>query len=206
LTNALLEALESHYQDLSGQFGISPRNIAVIIYTDQEFVDVTQSPTWTGAINDGKIRIPISGVQTVTPELSRILRHELAHSFINQLSRGKCPQWLNEGVAQLMEPRTAAPYGSILARLFADQHEVPLNLLEGSFMNLGGKEAAVAYVQSLAVTEYIRDTYGMDDLRRVLERIGEGASTESALQSTVHSGYAKLEQDVSRYLKDRYGT
>ena len=73
-------------------------------------------------------------------------------------------------------------------------------------MNLGGKEASVAYVQSLAVAEYLRDTYGMDDIRRILQRIGEGASTETALQSTVHSGYAKLEQEVGRYLKDRYGT
>ena len=206
MSGELLRTLEAHYDELSSQFGISPKNITVILYTDQAFTDVTQSPSWTSAINDGKIRVPISGLTTVTPELSRILHHELTHSFINQLSRGRCPQWLHEGIAQMLEPRTAAPYGATLARLFADQHEVPLNLLEGSFMNLGGREASVAYIQSLAVAEYIRDTYGMDDIRRILERIGEGSSTESALQATVHSGYAKLEQDVGRYLKDHYGT
>ncbi len=206
LRDSVLQVLEAKYEDLAGQFGISPRNITVILYTEQAFQDVTQSPSWTGAVNDGRIRIPISGLTTVTPELARILGHELTHSFINQLSHGRCPQWLHEGIAQLMEPRTAAPYGATLARLFADDHEVPLNLLEGSFMNLGGREASVAYIQSLAVAEYIRDTYGMDDIRRILERIGQGASTESALQSTVHSGYAKLQQDVGQYLKDRYGT
>jgi hypothetical protein len=141
----------------------------------------------------------------VTPELSRILRHELSHTFINQLCRGKCPQWLHEGVAQLVEPRSAAPYGQTLAKLFADQHEVPMNLLEGSFLNLGSREAAVAYIQSLAVAEYIRDTYGMDDIFRILRRIGEGASTESALRSTVHSGYQQLETEVGQYLQSRYG-
>jgi len=206
LRDSVLQVLEAKYEDLSSQFGNSPRNITVILYTEQTFQDVTQSPSWTGAVNDGRIRVPISGLTTVTPELARILGHELTHSFINQLSRGRCPQWLNEGIAQLMEPRTVAPVGGMLARLFADDHEVPLNLLEGSFMNLGGKEASVAYVQSLAVTEYLRDSYGMDDIRRVLERIGEGASTESALQSTVHSGYAKLQQDVAQYLKAKYGT
>jgi tetratricopeptide (TPR) repeat protein len=206
LRDSVLQVLEAKYDDLSGQFGISPRNITVILYTEQAFQDVTQSPSWTGAVNDGRIRIPISGLTTVTPELARILGHELTHSFINQLSHGRCPQWLHEGIAQLMEPRSAAPYGATLARLFADDHEVPLNLLDGSFMNLGSKEASVAYIQSLAVAEYIRDTYGMDDIRRILQRIGEGASTESALQFTVHSGYAKLQQDVGQYLKDRYGT
>ena len=206
LRDSVLQVLEAKYDDLSGQFGISPRNITVILYTDRAFQDVTQSPSWIGAVNDGRIRIPISGVTTVTPDLARILGHELTHSFISQLSRGRCPQWLNEGIAQLMEPRTVAPVGGMLARLFADDHEVPLNLLEGSFMNLEGREASVAYIQSLAVTEYLRDTYGLDDIRRILERIGEGASTETALQSTVHSGYSKLQQDVGQYLKDRYGT
>jgi hypothetical protein len=202
----VLQVLESKYEELSSQFGISPRNITVVLYTEQAFQDVTQSPSWTSALNDGRIRIPISGLTSVTPELARILGHELTHSFINQLSHGRCPQWLNEGIAQLMEPRTAAPYGATLARLYAGNHEVPLNLLEGSFMNLEGREASMAYVQSLAVTEYLRDTFGMDDIRRILERIGDGASTESALQSTVHCSYASLEQDLGRYLKDRYGT
>jgi tetratricopeptide (TPR) repeat protein len=206
LSNAILQTLETHYDDLASQFNVSPRTIPVILYANEAFFDVTQSPTWTSAVNDGKIRIPVSGVTSVSPDLSRILRHELAHTFINQISRGKCPQWLHEGVAQLMEPRSSASYGRTLSRLFAEQHEVPMNLLEGSFLNLKGDEAAVAYVESLAVTEYIRDTYGMDDLRRILQKIGEGTSTEAALRTTLHSGYSQLEQEVGRYLANRYGT
>jgi hypothetical protein len=178
----------------------------VILYTDQEFFDVTQSPSWTGAVNDGKIRIPVSGLTLMTPELSRILRHELSHTFINQLSRGKCPQWLHEGIAQVLEGRSTAPFGRTLSRLYADDHEVPMYLLESSFMNLDKEQAAVAYVQSLAVTEFIRDTYGMDDIRRILQKIGEGSSTEAAVRTTLHSGYSQLEQDVGRYLANRYGT
>lgn len=206
MINSVLSTLEAHYANLSTEFGTEPRgNIAVVLYTDQAFFDVTQTPSWTGAVNDGKIRLPVSGVTSMTPELSRILRHELAHSFITQISRGRCPQWLHEGVAQLVEPRTAAPYGRTLARLFAEQHQVPMNLLEGSFLSLGGQEAAMAYAQSLAVAEYINQTFGMAYIRLILERIGEGASTESALRTVIHSGYDKLEIEVGNYLKDRYG-
>jgi tetratricopeptide (TPR) repeat protein len=206
LSNSILQSLETSYDDLAAQFNVSPPTIPVILYTDQAFFDVTQSPSWTGAVNDGKIRIPVSGLTVVTTELARILRHELAHTFINQLSRGKCPQWLNEGVAQVMEGRSTAPYGRTLSKLYAEDHEVPMYLLESSFLNLGKDEAAVAYIQSLAVTEYIRDTYGMDDIRRILQKMGEGTSAEAAVRTTLHSGYSQLEHDVARYLANRYGT
>ena len=206
LSNSILQTLEVHYEALAEQFNVSPRTIPVILYTEQEFVDVTQSPSWTGAVNDGKIRIPISGITLMTPELSRILRHELSHTFINQVSHGKCPQWLHEGIAQVLEGRTTAPFGKTLSKLYADDHEVPMYLLEGSFMTLGKDEASVAYVQSLAVTEFIRETYGMDDLRSILQKIGQGTSTEAAIRTTLHSGYSQLEQDVGRYLANRYGT
>jgi hypothetical protein len=92
-----------------------------------------------------------------------------------------------------------------LAQLYAGQHEVPLSSLEGSFVNLSGREAQMAYVEALAATMYIRDTYGMSDVERVLERIGEGASTEAALRATIHSGYAEFEQELGQYLQKNYG-
>ena len=54
--------------------------------------------------------------------------------------------------------------------------------------------------------EYIRSAYGMPDLARLLRRIGEGQSIESALRSTIHGGYAQLETEVAAYLKKNYGT
>jgi hypothetical protein len=33
----------------------------------------------------------------------------------------------------------------------------------------------------------------------------EGASTESALRATIHSGYAEMEDEVGNYLKKTYG-
>jgi tetratricopeptide (TPR) repeat protein len=117
----ILEVLESEYNQLASDFGGSPRaSIQVVLYTTQAFFDVTRAPTWTGALNDGKLRIPLRGLESVTPDLARILKHELAHSFVNQLSMGRCPHWLNEGIAQMLEPRSVAPEGSRLAELFPD--------------------------------------------------------------------------------------
>ena len=206
LRRVLLAALEADYADLVRELDVQPReNIPVVLYTNQAFVDVTQAPSWADAVNDGKLRIPLENVTAITPELARVLRHELAHSFVRHLTHGRCPTWLNEGVAQLLEPRTSGAQGRILARVFADGRQVPINILESSFLQLSGDQARVAYAESLAAAEYIAATYGVSDLRRILERIGEGAATEAALRATIHSGYADLEQEIGAYLKRTYG-
>ena len=207
LRQEILATLEAHYRALVGELGVSPRDsIPVILYTGQAFFDVTQAPGWTGAINDGKLRIPMEGMSSVTPELSRVLKHELAHSFINQITNGRCPRWLHEGVAQAVEPKSSASHGRVLAQLFASGSQIPLNGLEGSFNSFSTQQAVVAYAESLAAVEYIRDTYGMSDVVRILQRIGEGSSAEAALRATIHSGYASLEEEIAQYLKKTYGT
>jgi tetratricopeptide (TPR) repeat protein len=202
----ILQALESDYDDLVRDLGTPPRdNILVTLYTEQAFFDVTHAPTWSGAMNDGKLRIPISGLSSLTPDLAHVLKHELAHSFITQLSAGRCPPWLHEGIAQFLEPKSLGGEGHQLALLFKSQHNIPLNALEGSFQQFSGAEAYLAYAESLAAVAYINDSYGMSDIQRILQRISQGSSTEAALRATIHSDYGQLESDLARYLTDRYG-
>lgn len=141
----------------------------------------------------------------MTSELAHVLKHELAHSFVTQLSGGRAPMWLHEGVAQFLEPRSLSGEGRQLAQLFKSQRNIPLNVLQGSFMNFSGAQAYVAYAESLAAVSYINDTYGMSDIQRILQRLGEGNSPEAALRATIHADYGQLESDLGRYLADHYG-
>ena len=192
---------KTQYQDLRSQLGMEPRStVQVILYSNQTFFDVTRAPSWTGALNDGKLRIPISGLTALTPELAHVLRHELTHSFVNQLAMGRCPHWLNEGVAQALEPRTLGSRASRLAELFKLEQEIPLNQLETSFTSFNTIEAALAYDESLAAVDYIRNTYGMSDLLRILQRVGEGASAEAAMRATIHADYQQFEDELRLYL------
>ena len=205
LRTQVLEALESDYRALANDLGATPKNIYVSLYTDEAFFDVTHAAAWTSALNDGKIRIPISGVKAVTPEMASVLRHELTHSFVAQITHGRAPGWLNEGIAELEQGMSTGAFGPRLASLYASGRQVPLNQLEGEFQGYSSAEASVAYAESLAAVEYIRATYGMSDLARLLQRLGEGQSVESALRSTVHAGYAELETEITSYLKKNYG-
>jgi tetratricopeptide (TPR) repeat protein len=202
----ILQTLEHHFDDLSRDFNFVPREtIHVVLYNDKQYFDVTQAPSWAGALYDGKLRMPISGLTAMTSDLSRVLKHELTHSFITAIAKGRCPTWLNEGIAQLEEPRSSRSQGSRLAALYTTQHNIPLNQLEASFTQFSTAEANVAYVQSLTAVEYIRDTYGLTQLIEVVKRLGDGQSTESALRSSIHSGYGQLEQELTAYLKRNYG-
>ena len=202
----LLATLDSDYDSLVSDLGYSPRNtIAVTLYTQQAFFDVTRAPSWSGALNDGKLRIPISGVNSVTPDLARVLKHELTHSFVSQMSSNRCPTWLNEGIAQTEEGRSSSSYGRLLAQLFKTGNEIPFNTLEGSFMSFDGPTATIAYAESLAATEYIRDAYGMSEITRILGLLSQGSSTEAALRGTVHSDYHQLRDEIARSLKEKYG-
>src|SRR4029077_15911863 len=77
LARNILHTLERHYGAIESELSYSPPDsIGVILYTQQGFADITQVPNWVGALNDGRIRVPVQGLTEVTPELSRVLKHE----------------------------------------------------------------------------------------------------------------------------------
>lgn len=197
----ILATLENSYQDISSQLSYEPvENVIVILYTQKEFMDITEAPSWAGALNDGKLRIPVGGISVVYPELERVLRHELTHSFLHWLASGKCPTWLNEGLAQLMEPRSAGMYASRLGPLMLERKAIPFEVLQYSFTRFSPLQAQVAYAESLAAVEYLRDRYGMNEIVRMLQSIGSGVSPETALRNSTGMDYSTLEERIGEHL------
>jgi tetratricopeptide (TPR) repeat protein len=205
LQRDLLDALEDQYRDLRSELNYTPsENISIILYTNTQFFDVMQAPAWAGGVNDGKLRIPISGVNSVTPELQHVLKHELTHSFVHLITRGNCPNWLNEGLAQLMEPRSTDYYGPQLERMFQAKKEIPFSYLDGPFARLNARQAVVAYAEALLALEYLRQSWGMDGVQRILQRLRDGDSPDDALYSVTQMHYANLEENLTSYLQKKY--
>lgn len=202
LAHGILHVLEDDFHELESQLDYTPPEpIGVILYTEQSFADITRAPSWAGAINDGRIRIPVQGLTSVTPELARVLKHELTHSFIGQKSHNRAPTWLQEGTAQYMEGRRSTESAGALLNV-ASQGGVPtLASLEGSWLNLSGSSASVAYAWSLAAVESIVQTGGVGDVSRLLDAIATAPSTETALRDSLHSDYADLQQQTITLLR-----
>jgi hypothetical protein len=178
--------------------------IVVLLYPNQDFRDITRSPAWVGALNDGKIRIPVSGLSQMTPDLARVLKHELTHSFVRQITQGHCPTWLNEGLAQLEEGATTAALGSQLARALAAGKMPPFASLEGSFVSLPPEQVVLAYAKSLAALEYLRDSVGMGQICRLLKEL-PSSDLATVLQNDLRMNYSSFEEEVASYVVKKYG-
>ncbi len=214
LPGEVLRVLESHFRDLETQLNFTPpETIAVILYTDQAFSDITGMPSWAGAANDGRIRVPVHGLASVDDRLSRTLKHELTHSFLYQKTGGLCPTWLHEGMAQWMagdrSKKTAiALAGAIEKRQARAQNSgdtaVAAGPLEGQWGQLSTDQAEVLYMLSLAMVETIIGTNGMGDIERLLDAIPAQPSIEAALRSTLGMDYAALQKQTAAYLRRTY--
>ena len=206
LAREVLRTLETHYERIASELNYSPPEpIGVVLYTQQGFADITQAPGWVGALNDGRIRVPVQGLTSVDSELSRVLKHELTHSFIQQKTDGKAPTWLQEGVAQWMEGRRSDENAAVLLQVYEGGQAAPLGRLEGSWMGLPTEVARYAYAWALANVEYIVETQGIGDIERILDHVSAGGSTEQALKEVLHDDYADLMRSTAEYLKKNYG-
>jgi tetratricopeptide (TPR) repeat protein len=206
LARDVLHALEAHYGAIESELNYSPpESIGVILYTQQAFADITQAPNWVGALNDGRIRVPVQGLSSVTPELSRVLKHELTHSFIQQKTIGLAPTWIQEGLAQWMEGKRSETNAAALLAIYRSDPALGSSHLGGNWMKLSSAEAAAAYAWALANVEYVVQTSGMGDMERILDRLATGEAPEAAVQAVLRSGYAELTSNTVEYLRKSYG-
>jgi peptidase MA superfamily protein len=195
-----------HFSAIESELNYSPPDsIGVILYTQEAFADITKAPGWVGALNDGRIRVQVQGLSGVDQELSRVLKHELTHSFIQQKTHGRAPTWIQEGLAQWMEGQRSGENAAVLSQVYGDGHAASLGRLEGSWMAMGGDGARYAYAWALANVEYIVQANGMGDIERILDRIGAGMATEQALKEVLHSDYNDVMQSTAEYLRKSYG-
>jgi len=205
LAKEVLRNLEEHFRALESELNFTPAEpIGVILYTNQTFADITRAPAWVGAINDGRIRVPVQGLSSMTAELSRVLRHELAHSFVQMKTGGKAPVWLHEGIAQWLEGARSGKDAGLLVTAYERKASVPLKVLEGPWMNFPGQMAGYAYSWSLAVVEYVIAANGIRDIERLLDQLAAGASPEAACVSVLRTDYAELELEAVKYLRRAY--
>jgi tetratricopeptide (TPR) repeat protein len=217
LARDVLRTLEMHFSAIESELSFTPpESIGVILYTQEAFTDITRAPSWAGALNDGRIRVPVQGLTAVDQELSRSLKHELTHSFIAQKTHAACvglkescairaPTWIQEGMAQWMEGQRSGQNASVLIQDYAARQVPPLGELEGSWVRMNRDLARYSYAWALANVEYIIEKDGMSDINRILDRIGSGMSTEAALKEVLHSDYDDLMQSTAEYLKKTYG-
>lgn len=124
-------------------------------------------------------------------ELRRVLRHEITHAIIDQRTRGNCPHWLHEGIAQFLDGTDVV---AVETRLRRDPSAlVPLFRIEGPFRDRDSPAREQAYRQSASAVSFLVSRIGRSGLLFLIQRLGEGRPFDRALLETGLS-YNELQQ------------
>lgn len=179
---AILDVLESAANLVGAELGLFPEaRVPVGIYKRDDYKTVTDSPDWSGGFYDGKIRLPFGALNEITPAMRGILYHEYAHVVVFELTRGNCPLWLNEGIAEMfgrMQYNRSLPG---FARAARTGKLIDFRKLEANFSDFSAANAALAYQQSYALVNYMVINYGWHRVKQILSGLGRGLSFDAAV-------------------------
>ncbi|HIE64453.1 MAG: tetratricopeptide repeat protein [Nitrospira sp.] len=196
----VLQSLEDAYQEIGQTISYYPqRTIFTVLYTDQQFRDVTKSPAWTKALFDGKIHLPVGGRLQDLKLLKKLIYHEYTHALVHQLSGGKVPTWLNEGLAIFFEEK--ARQGKVrrtVLRERAPKSMLPLEKLHGSFMTFDKMTADRAYEVSEIATAYLIQRHGFFRIKQLLEKLSSGQPFPAAFDETFLISYKDFQTELRR--------
>jgi len=180
LASRAVDILEAAYWRVATALAIYPEDqITVVLYTQEQFRDITRSPQWAAAAYDGRIRIPVRGTTADSGELERVLVHEFTHALVQSVAPRGVPTWLHEGLAVAFEPDGEA---WAVAQLAGVPDRLPLSRLTGSFAPLSATEARLAYAQSAGLVRAMMDRGGALAIGGLLQDVARGDPLQAAFE------------------------
>jgi tetratricopeptide (TPR) repeat protein len=196
LARRAIDILEAAYFRVGAALSTFPdRVVTVVLYTREQFRDITRSPQWAAGSYDGRIRIPVQGVDSDSQELERVLTHEFTHALVQSIAPRGVPTWLNEGLAVLFEPTGEAWTDTQLA---GPGPRLPLERLTGSFERLSRDEARLAYAQSAGLVRAMLNQGGPSAVVAILQDLAAGESFASALERRMFIPYDTFVADLQK--------
>jgi tetratricopeptide (TPR) repeat protein len=196
LARRAVEMLEAAYWRVgSALTAYPPQTIDVILYTQQQFQDLTRAPAWAGGSYNGQIRVPVRGALDRPALLERVLVHEFVHAVVDMLGGRLVPQWLDEGLATYYQPGGMDEAAEVLALVSTRPR---LTQLHASWGGLPEAAARVAYAHSADAVARMIDLRGAPAVVALLGDLARGAAFESAFQQRLAMSYADFERLVAR--------
>jgi hypothetical protein len=181
--------LEEARASVGERLGVVPAEpMGVVLYGKAAYLEAHRHrfSFQTVGFFDGRIHV----VSAAHPagELSALLHHEYTHAIFREQTGGDRPFWLNEGLSEISERTsqrlngmTRSERAALKRRIVADDW-LSLRRLAPSFSGLDDDDARAAYLESLAAALWIEANTDPAARRRLLLRLGEGASDDEALR------------------------
>jgi tetratricopeptide (TPR) repeat protein len=203
LAGAAVDILEEAYGRVGDFLQVYPEEaVTVILYTQQQFRDVTRTPGWSGGLFDGRIRLPVRGGLEDREELERVLTHEYVHALLFSIAATGVPAWLNEGLATALEPGGLARAQRELSKA---RSPIPLAELRRSFASLPVDRVPLAYGESALIVQEMLDRAGAARLVGLLKDLAAGTPFEPAFSSWIQMSIGDFEREWTERARDAGG-
>ncbi len=124
--------------------------------------------------------------------LYAVIRHEWTHLLVDLLTGGRCPKWLDEGLAQFMARPLIRSEKTRLQQASRDRQLLPLHRLQKPFQHLPSQQRRLAYLQSYAITKYLIQQFSFSAIRDVLKHLDDEKLTDTAFQEI----FGKTEEEI----------
>ena len=203
----VLHSLVNAYNTLAYDFGwYENSEFTVILYSNKDFSDILNVPSWAAAIYDGKIRIPFQYATMNIDELESIIRHELTHALIHRMAGNNVPAWIHEGIAQHKDGVNDTEAREVLRQAVATNSLIPFNDLKGGFVNFkeDSTKVKIAYAESLSFIEYLINNYGFYTIIDMLNNFNNYSSLDELFTSVYRIDLNQLENGWIEQLKLEY--
>ncbi|HDQ74023.1 MAG TPA: hypothetical protein ENN19_18290 [Chloroflexi bacterium] len=171
----------------------NPRNLhAAMELSGRDWVGGQAHPELGAIITS----IPFESVTGYEGQMKRYIPHEIAHLLIYHLVDGEkykyVPEWLDEGLATDNELLPTTEYQTALAHAYEHGTLIPLENLCHPFPP-DYQSALLSYAQSGSLVKFIREEYGAEGIRRLLQAYANGASCKIGVEQALGVSLSGLE-------------
>lgn len=196
----ILSILDSAYMEILSELSLSIENkIKIVLYTDKEFYDLTGFPPWIGGAYDGQIHLPLANANPDDEIFKKVIKHELTHAILHQATKGKCPTWLHEGLAQYFEGEKLQNTEKLLKAI--EEGKVP-SINSPSFLLLERDKSILLYQISLVAVNFLKIRGSIGSISNFINKIGQGDEIEEAFFECFLFPYRDLSDRIKDYLRN----
>ena len=200
-TSSLREMLQETYREVGQQFNYFPDHaIPVLLYSDADFQKIKSLSHPVGGLYDGKIRLPLKPGSLNGDRLQAILWHEYTHAVVHDLSRGGCPLWLQEGLAQAQESRVG-PVEVDRVQTALEEGKLPAWDLLWAESSYDEASMSLNYQTSFLIAQYLVQRWSWWGMTQLLKRLGKGVPLRDALRAQYQTDPAVIEKEWRDWLR-----
>jgi hypothetical protein len=97
----------------------------------------------------------------------------MIHLAVDEIGKGRCPYWLDEGLAVFLSQELPEEYAGILGQAVKQDKILPLAALQRPLPGNADEDLRrLAYAQAADMVAYLVETVGWDSVRGIIRQCG----------------------------------